>query len=215
MKIYLLLALAFTSMAHSQGVVTLDFSGFTLPFYNLTEAVPNGYGGLQWSNFYVINPANSFQGPYGSGFQNIASSGNVIWNANGASAQISRTVPFDLYSAWFTADWMDGLQIMALGYRDGILTYNTAFVINTTSPTLISLNYQNVDQVTFTASGGIQNPLYSGYGPEFALDNLTVNVPEPSDVTLMMGGIAGLGTVSILRKCQTSRPRDGKASTSS
>lgn len=196
----ILFALACAITVQAQGVVTLDFSGFTLPFYGQTESVPDGYGSLQWSNFYVINPANSFQGPYESGFQHAVSSGNIIWNGNGGPAQISSATPFDFDSAWFTSDWMDGLQIVALGYRDGVLLYDTAFTINTASPTLIPLNYQNIDQVAFSASGGTPNPSYSGYGPEFAIDDLTLNVPEPTNLSLMLTGFAGLGATLVLNK---------------
>lgn len=185
-----MLYLCFKSMVYAQG--TLTFDDLSLPFYGQTEPVPNGYGALQWVNFYAVNPANSFQGPSGSGFQNaVVSSDNVIWNGGGNPAGISSSSLFNLYSAYLTADWMNGLQLDVQGYTGNVLTYDEVYTINTTAPTLLAFDYLGVNQVTFTASGG--TPVYTSSGSEFAIDNMTVAVPEPSAVSLLLITGAGIG----------------------
>lgn len=51
---YSWLWLIFAGLAHAQEPMTLTFDEFALPVYGETFPVTNGYGSLQWSNFYVL-----------------------------------------------------------------------------------------------------------------------------------------------------------------
>lgn len=180
--------LAFGGVGHAQGTTTLTFDEFTLPLPGEVIPVPNGYGSLQWNNFYVLNSSNA-RSP--SGFQNaLVSPDNFISNGSGDSAQVNSADPFDLNSAYMTADWMDGLQVEAQGFVGSTLRYTNVYTINTGGPTLVAFNYYGINQVSFIAFGGTQNPLYSGSGSEFAIDNMTVTVPEPSRISLLLLGLA-------------------------
>jgi hypothetical protein len=184
-------------MVHAQGTLTLMFDDFSLQ-YGETDPIPNGYAGLQWANFYDMNPENTYQPPSGSGFLNaVVSPPNVIWNASGNPAQVSSSTPFDLDSAYMTAAWMDGLQIEAQGFIGSTMTYDNIYTINTASPTLVTFDYIGVNQVTFIASGGTQH-YPQGSGSEFAIDNMTVTVPEPKGISLLLLGIVGIGVMSTL-----------------
>ena len=56
---YIWLCLAFAGMVHAQGTLTLMFDDFSLQ-YGETDPIPNGYAGLQWANFYDMNPENTY-----------------------------------------------------------------------------------------------------------------------------------------------------------
>jgi len=71
--------------------------------------------------------------------------------------------------------------------------------LNAPSPTLVSFNYLGVDQVTFIGSGGTQH-YAQGSGSEFAIDNMTVTVPEPSGISLLLlAGVCASFIPSLLR----------------
>jgi hypothetical protein len=188
--------LLLVGVAHYQGTpATLTFDEFTLTSPGDTVPVPNGYGNLQWDNFYILNGLRSAQHP--SGFENaLVSPDNFIWNGNANPAQISSVTTFDLNSAYMTADWMDGLQIEAQGFVGGTLQYDNTYTINTTSPTLVTFNYFGVNQVTFIGSGGTQHLGYNGSGPVFAIDNMTVRAPEPSAISLSLLAMACVSVIS-------------------
>jgi hypothetical protein len=62
---------------------------------------------------------------------------------------------------------------------------------------LVTFDYIGVNQVTFIASGGTQH-YPQGSGSEFAIDNMTVTVPEPKGISLLLLGIVGIGVMSTL-----------------
>ena len=194
---FIWLCLVLSGTAHAQGTLVLTFDEFSL-FPGETDPIPNGYASLQWVNLYDMNPVNTYQGPFGSGFLNgVVSPNNVIWNASGNPAQISSSTPFDLDSAYMTAAWMDGLQIEAQGFIGSTMTYDNIYTINTASPILVAFNYFGVNQVTFIASGGTQH-YGQGEGPVFAIDNMVVSVPEPNRISLLLLGIVCVGIISPL-----------------
>lgn len=164
--------------------------------------IANGYAGLNWNNFYVLNTVD-----YGvpSGYlAGMVSANNVAFNAYGNEAIISDSV-FTLNSAYLTAAWNDNLQVEVKGYNGVNLLYDNTYTLSSTAPTLINFNYVGVDDVTFDSSGGTQNPNYAGSGPHFAMDNMTINataVPEAS--TMLAGALLllplGASTLRILRR---------------
>ncbi|HTI50020.1 MAG TPA: PEP-CTERM sorting domain-containing protein [Planctomycetaceae bacterium] len=147
--------------------------------------VPNGYGGLDWSNFIDVD-GNSLLA--GSGFRNgIVSSPNIAFNGGGNPALFSSTSPFTFVSGYLTGAWRDGLSIEIQGYLAGNLVHDSTITVNTTGPTLFAPNWQNVDTVQFLSSGGTTHPGLTGDGAQFVLDSLTVGhpVPEPSTLVLL------------------------------
>ena len=78
----------------------------------------NGYGGLNWSNFYGIN-SSSYPA---SGYANGTVSPNFVvlnWYANPAS--ISSSTDFKLASGYLTGAWNDGLSVTVKGYNNSAL----------------------------------------------------------------------------------------------
>jgi hypothetical protein len=157
---------------------------------------PNPYNGLNWINFLPENvPTLIAEGFSPSGYQaGLVSGPNVVYNAGGNPASISRSAAFDFDSAYMTAAIMDNLQLEVKGYLNGNLKYDNTYTLSATSPTLIHFNCLGVDTVNLISSGGTPHG-YPNFAPggQFAMDNLTVNlspVPEPGAVSLLMLGAA-------------------------
>ena len=145
-------------------------------------AVPNGYGGLNWTKFQVLDGTDSTPGGYHNG---VVSPKMVIFNPGGEPAAVSDS-PFTFNSAYFTSALYDGLHIRADASLSGSLVYSKEFVVDTTGPTLETFNWSGIDKVLFTSFGPTAT--------HFALDNFTFNepVPEPSTFVLLSMGAVGL-----------------------
>jgi hypothetical protein len=142
--------------------------------------LPNGYGGLDWGNFNVIDGL-AVDPSYGY-YTGVVSPSNVAFNVNGFPASISiDSGLFDLDSAYLTAalNLDTPLDIEVQGFDGATMLYDNTYTVNNSGPTLIDFNYEGVNSVTFTTSPAQQ----------FAMDNLTVTiVPEPSVMGLLVFG---------------------------
>jgi hypothetical protein len=172
------------------------------------EAIPNGYGGLNWSNF----SAHDGSGAPGSGYNTgRVSSPNVAFNLNANPAELSSLNPFMLNSGYFTAAWNNGLTLNVYGYLDGSQSFFESFILNTTGPSLLTFNWE-VDRVRFVSSGGVNQGL-GGAGAHFAMDNLTINaaqsvVPEPMSMVLLGTGLAGVAVIRRRKREMIARQTD-------
>ena len=168
--------------------------------------IANGYQGLNWTNWNVLNTAGFTTnfGPNG-GQSGTVSPPNVAYNPTGGEAIFSSTTPFTLNSADLTAFWNDGLQVTVTGLLGGVAKDTTTVTLSATAPTLETFNFANINEVDLLASGGTQHVGYSGAGTQVALDNLTittsqVTTPEPSSLAIVGSGLAGLGLARRRRK---------------
>jgi hypothetical protein len=131
--------------------------------------VPNGYGGLNWDNFGVLDGLAA-EPSYGY-YTGVVSPNNVAFNLYGSPASISvSSGSFDLESAYLTSalNSVPTKQIQVQGFVGGTLVYNNIYTVNNQGPTLINFDYVGIQSVTFISGN-----------QEFAMDNLTVSVPEP------------------------------------
>ena len=203
----------------------------TINFDNLdgsgNQAVPNGYDGLNWTNFYVYDAFNDLGNLSPSGYhdavrgvQSWVSPNNVAFSANvnlGAIPIVSSATVFNLNSAYLHSVWNDNLQVEVIGSLAGLTTYDYTYMLNAsaTGPTFINFNYLGVDRVQFIPSGG--TPFYTNYfGPYFAIDNMAVDfvptlaaVPEPSTwlAAALALGVIGFSQRKRLRACASSGGR--------
>jgi hypothetical protein len=81
------------------------------------------------------------------------------------------------------------------------MLYNNTYIVNNSGPTLINFDYVGVNTVTF-----ISSPVEASATP-FAMDNLTVTIPETSSLAMMLSAAALSGFVMKLRK-----PHDNRVS---
>jgi hypothetical protein len=146
--------------------------------------IPNGYGGLNWGTFNVIdglavNPATGY-------YTGVVSPSNVIFNVYGEPATISNPHGlFDLDSAYLTAglNLSTPLNIEVQGFNGATMLYDNTYTVYNTGPTLVNFNYNGINSVTFITSPPQQ----------LAMDNLMVTVPEPP-----VTGLLGIGAVALL-----------------
>lgn len=153
--------------------------------------IPNGYQGLSWSNFAVVNAIlrSNFYG-YATGYNyGMVSPSNVAFNAVGQPVEIdARGANFNFLSAYLTGAWNSNLNIEVQGSRSGTLIYDQTVVASATNATLFTFDYLNIDRLYFSSFGG--QPAF-GPVPEyhFAMDNFTFEfVPEPSAILLTSAG---------------------------
>lgn len=188
-----------------RAVTILGFDPPSLPATANFASVPNGYGGLDWNNFYYINETYLA----GSGYDNgTTSAPNAAFNGFGTAATITDPNAAELFnfaSAQLTAAWIAGLQIQVDGYNTHISAvvpqHTTIVTVNPTGPTLFDFStldggFNLLNKLTFTAivpgGGGNPNPA----GTEFVMDDFrftTTIVPEPSSFVL-----AGLGVFGVV-----------------
>lgn len=186
--------LRITSAGNGQEVLTFDNLPTTPPAPGEAADgdIPNGYGGLYWSNFGVINGLEA--GPSYGYYTGVVSGSNVAFNEYGAPATISNPYAFILHSAYLTAalNLNTPLNIQVEGFQGTNLAYDNTYTVNNLGPTLIDFNYISVDRVEFISSPAQQ----------FAMDNLNVTVPlpvpEPGNLALML--VAALGGALLKRR---------------
>jgi len=177
-------ALSFAASTASAQLITFD----DLTDNGVGTAINNGYAGLDWDNFKVIDTNTKDFPP--SGFVNgIVSGHNIAYNDLANSATISSSTGFNLVDAYFTGAWNNGLQIDVFA-SSATDFFSTSFTVDSNGPKDIIFNWNNITSVTFSSSGGTDAgfPLSD---PQFVMDNLTVTstVPEPDAWFLMMIGI--------------------------
>lgn len=165
-----------------------------LSHYTSMPSIPNGYGGLNWSN---MAPYNTTFGAALSGYKNgVVSPKNVAFNKLGNPAVISRLTPFDFTGAYLTGAWNNGLNINLKGYNGVNLVYDSTVVVNSTSPTYFNFNYLGITSLRLNSYGGVHGGYTGGIGTHLVLDNFTYNpvssVPEPSTLFLLGSGAIGL-----------------------
>jgi hypothetical protein len=167
------LLLALASASSLAGVIGFDdLSG------DETEAIANGYQGLDWDNVGAIR-ADAYPGSgYAAGTVSYA---NTAFNRDGGTVVISKAGGFNFVGAFFTSAWLEQ-EIAFDGLRNGELLYSTdvSYVLDTSTPLWIQLGWSGIDTLI----------IYNSSGTQWAMDEFTV--PEPATLALFGAPLAGL-----------------------
>src|ERR1041385_8279140 len=117
--------LVLLAVAHGQ-TVTLTFDDVSPVDYVIIQ---NGYGGLQWNNFFIENGSNS------PGFyKGAVSPPNVAFNGLGNEASINSSAPFAFISAYLTAVDVGTQQIRVQGFTAGVRRYDNTYTVDGNAP---------------------------------------------------------------------------------
>jgi len=194
----LLAGLSFYVQPVAATTITFD----DLSDNGLGTAIVNGYQGLNWTNWFVLNtPLFTAQvGPNGAAAGTV-SPPNIAFNGFGDLAIFSNNV-FTLNSADFTAFWRDNLQVTVVGKLNGITTNTIIFGVSATAPTLEIFNWAGINEVDVSTAGGIHHAPYTGEGTEVVMDNLVITtpvIPTPEPSTLLIVG-TGLVVLCLARR---------------
>jgi hypothetical protein len=173
----------------------------TITFDDLSDnglgtPIANGYQGFDWTNWFVLNTPAFTLGSGPNGFAaGTVSPPNVAFNGAGDDAIFSDNT-FTFSSVSLTAAWRNGLRVTITGKLFGATIDMVTLFLSAINPTLEILNWTGIDEVDLSATGGVQDPTYSGDGTQVAMDNLTIttSIPtrEPSALAILAGALGGL-----------------------
>ena len=152
-----------------------------LTFDDITTAdnapVPDGYGGFDWEQIRVAKASLHSGTGYGNG---VVSPEYIAYNPDASVVTVGGT-PFRFNGAYLTAAWNNDLNITVQGFRNSVEQHNRTVVVGPDAPTWFDFNFDGVDELRFTSSGGTNAGL-GGSGEHFVMDDFTVNEagPQPS-----------------------------------
>lgn len=175
------LAMASVSVCATATIITFE----DLPASGTGAEIADGYRGLNWDNFYVLN------GPlYGPAYSTAPVSGtNIGVNGFFQPASFSSATAFNLHSLYLKKAWFDGLTRVD-GYSGNTLMYSVDIYSSTNIRTFAYLNWSNLTKVTISDADGTW---------QTAVDNIAINVPEPETYAMLLAGLALVGA-TIRRK---------------
>ncbi|CAF1244369.1 unnamed protein product [Didymodactylos carnosus] len=146
------------------GYTLIDFESFTHGVQ-----IPAGYYNLQWTNAVIlsVDPADK------SGYPAALTSGrHVAYNGGGNPMIISAgsSAIFSIKSFVAAAARRNNLSVTMEGYLSGKIVHSKKVILQTTLAAVITLDWNGIDKIRFTTSGG--TVAFTADGKIIAMDNL-------------------------------------------
>ena len=116
----------------------LTFDDITTNHYGV---IPDGYGRLDWYNFYVTKGSKD----PGSGYDNGTVSGDYVAYSPWVQVGSNSRYLMDFKGVYLTAAWNDGLNIKVEGILDEEIKYSQTVVVDTDKPTWFEFNFEHID----------------------------------------------------------------------
>jgi hypothetical protein len=152
-------------------ILTFDETGISSQI-----AIPDGYGGLDWSNINHLN-GSTIAGGGDTGYDNgLVSGTEVAYNSFANDGTITKSSgTFDFAGTYASAAWRDGLEVTFTGSKNGSQLYSTTVSVDHTGPNWQALNFTGIDTLKISTSGGTEVSGLIGSGAHVALDNFAVS----------------------------------------
>lgn len=193
-----------------------------IDFEGLRSPVPDGYRGLDWTNFHVNGRISSSS----SGYTNVLNSGELVgFDAFGLGASFTSTQDFNLNSGYFAAAWSNDLTLTIQAWDDGVQVGTATIVLDITKAFVnfqagtatgvdsasFSGRFDSIDEVRMDGTGGtdadgIVGGPGGGSGDNVAVDDLllgfpggdgdVIDVPAGTNVAALIAGATSNGTGS-------------------
>ncbi len=129
--------------------VVVGFDDFTAA--NTIAEIPNGYGGLDWSNWVAAHRI-LYGGP---GYVNVGTSGEfVAYNGSGHPARVSSDEPFDFVGAYMGVAWPEAeeFDVTVRAWRGDELVHDDTLQLTTSGPVYFDADYRGITDVEIASS---------------------------------------------------------------
>jgi hypothetical protein len=152
--------------------------------------VPNGYAGLEWTNFGVLGKGLIHDAYPHGGYRNVVHQQAVAYlyppEGTDCDSAISLTDgTFTLKSGIFAAAWNEGEEVTFKAYLDGVLVGRKTVVLDETAIQIsFGAKFAHIDAVRIQSSGGTVVDPEEGSGAYLAADNLKLlldTLPAPPE----------------------------------
>lgn len=190
----------------SVGLASANAAAITFDDVNAAPeaAIPNGYKGLNWSNWSTIDPGPAGVTPATSGYFNSVTSGSwSAFNIDGNPSEISSASPFSLLGGNFTAAWSNDLKLTITGF-DALnnVLHSLVLDLDTNGPLPESfVGWTGLSRVTFSATATTDIEGLVPPRTNFAVDDLqVVATPIPGSLLLLLTGIGAIGGIGYTRR---------------
>jgi hypothetical protein len=146
------------------------------------------YGGLIWTGFNALNNSPTLNGLHGGYNTGAVSGTTVAYNGpgvdSGQPSDITLPMPFTFNSAYLTAAYNNGLNVVVEGWSAGDLLYTTSLTLGPDAATFHEFDYIGIDDLRFYSSGGSRSPnvTYGGSGDYVVVDDFAYT-PAATAVT--------------------------------